>query len=108
MAVALGRMDRPEVDAWLGRCATAAREALLEEADEYVISSHSMGSSVAAHVVGLLLEDEPELFDGKQVVFASLGSAVLQCALLSPAKALRARVGRIACCRSVPGSTCTA
>jgi hypothetical protein len=101
MAVALGRMDRPEVDAWLLRCATAAREALLEDADEYVISSHSMGSSVAAHVVGLLLEKEPELFDGKQVVFASLGSAVLQCALLSPARALRARVGRIACCRSV-------
>ncbi|MEX2695468.1 hypothetical protein [Rhizobium mongolense] len=101
MAVALGRMDRPEVDAWLERCATAARQALLEDADEYVISSHSMGSSVAAHVVGLLLEKEPALFDGKQVVFASLGSAVLQCALLSPAKALRARVGLIACCRSV-------
>ncbi|APO74972.1 hypothetical protein AM571_CH02163 [Rhizobium etli 8C-3] len=101
MAVALGRMDRPEFDAWLERCATTAREALLEDADEYVISSHSMGSSVAAHVVGLLLEKEPALFDGKQVVFASLGSAVLQCALLSSAKALRARVGLIARCRSV-------
>ncbi|TCU11900.1 hypothetical protein [Rhizobium sullae] len=101
MAVALGRMDRPKFTAWLERCASAVREALQEDADEYVISSHSMGSSVAVHVVGSLLEKEPALFDGKKVTFASLGSAVLQCALLSSAKALRARVALIARCRSV-------
>ena len=96
MAVALGRMDRPDFDAFLARVTAAARAALAEPADEYLVSSHSMGSSVAAHVIGKLLEDEPQLFDGKRVVFASLGSAVLQCALLKPATILRDRVGRIA------------
>lgn len=96
MAVALGRMNRPEFSAFLERCAVAARAALAEEADEYVISSHSMGSSVAAHVLGMLLEREPALLDEKRVVFASLGSAVLQCALLKPASLLRSRVGTIA------------
>jgi len=96
MAVALGRMNRPEFSAFLERCAVAARAALAEEADEYVISSHSMGSSVAAHVLGMLLEQEPALLAGKRVVFASLGSAVLQCALLKPASLLRSRVGAIA------------
>lgn len=96
MAVALGRMDRKQFNDWLETCAAAARGAFDEEADEYVISSHSMGSSVAAHVIGSLLEREPELFAGKRVVFASLGSAILQCALLRPASLLRKRVGLIA------------
>jgi hypothetical protein len=96
MAVALGRMDRKQFNDWLEKCAAAARVAFDEEADEYIISSHSMGSSVAAHVIGSLLEREPELFAGKRVVFASLGSAILQCALLRPATRLRARVGLIA------------
>ncbi len=101
MAVALGRMDRPDFNRWLEDCAVAARRALSQEADEYVISSHSMGSSVAAHVIGLLLEKEPDLLDGKRVIFATLGSAILQCALLRPAGLLRSRVGLIAGCRSI-------
>ncbi|MFB9948938.1 hypothetical protein ACFFP0_08770 [Rhizobium puerariae] len=96
MAVAIARLDRRSVLDWLEDCAAAARTALAGEADEYVISSHSMGSSVAVHVIGMLLEREPELFKGKRVVFATLGGAVLQCALLRSATALRARVGAIA------------
>ncbi|MBX5043275.1 hypothetical protein HJB51_23140 [Rhizobium lentis] len=101
MAVALGRMDREDFNEWLEERATAVRKALTEEADEYVISSHSMGSSVAAHVIGILLEREPEVFRGKHVVFATLGSAILQCALLSSASLLRARVGLIARCPEI-------
>ncbi|ARQ10367.1 hypothetical protein NXC12_CH02348 [Rhizobium etli] len=101
MAVALGRMDRAEFNDWLEERATAVRQAFTEEADEYVISSHSMGSSVAAHVIGVLLEREPEIFRGKRVVFATLGSAILQCALLSSASLLRARVGLIARCPEI-------
>ncbi|ARM12581.1 MULTISPECIES: hypothetical protein [Rhizobium] len=101
MAVALGRMHRADFNDWLEERASAVRKALDEEADEYVISSHSMGSSVAAHVIGILLEREPEIFKGKRVVFASLGSAILQCALLSSASLLRARVGLIARCREI-------
>ncbi|MDC9808901.1 MULTISPECIES: hypothetical protein [Rhizobium] len=101
MAVALGRMDRTDFNDWLEDRATAVRKALDEEADEYVISSHSMGSSVAAHVIGILLEREPEIFKGKRVVFATLGSAILQCALISSATLLRARVGLIARCPEI-------
>ncbi len=101
MAVALGRMDRPEFTRWLEQCAAAAREVLMRPAEEYVISSHSMGSSVAVHVIGMLLEREPELFARKRVVFATLGSAILQCALLRPAGVLRKRVGLIARCPDI-------
>ena len=101
MAVALARMDRPVFNDWLDQCATSVREALEEEADEYVISSHSMGSSVAAHVVGILLEREPDVFKGKRVVFATLGCAILQCALMSSATLLRSRVGLIARCPDI-------
>ncbi|MBX5205430.1 hypothetical protein [Rhizobium sp. NZLR1] len=101
MAVALGRMDRTDFNDWLEDRAAAVRKALAQEADEYVISSHSMGSNVAAHVIGILLEREPEIFKGKRVVFATLGSAILQCALLSSATQLRARVGLIARCEDI-------
>ncbi|MBB3134908.1 hypothetical protein FHS26_002646 [Rhizobium pisi] len=101
MAVALGRVDRADFNEWLEDRADAVRRALDEEADEYVISSHSMGSNVAAHVIGILLEREPDLFKGKRVVFATLGSAILQCALLSSATQLRARVGLIARCPDI-------
>jgi hypothetical protein len=87
--------------AWIERCAGTVREAFNEPADEYLISSHSMGSSVAAHVIGLLLEREPALFDGKRVVFVTLGSAILQCALFRSAQILRSRVGLIADCPQI-------
>jgi hypothetical protein len=96
LAIAVASLDRPDVDRWLAACVDEVREALKVEADEYVISSHSMGSSIAAQVVGRLLEEHPEALDAKRVVFATLGSAILQCALLRPASRLRDRVGRIA------------
>lgn len=101
LAVAFARMDRADFNQWLDRCAEAARAALSEEAEEYVISSHSMGSNVAAHVIGMLMEREPELFKGKRIVFATLGGAILQCALLRPAAILRSRVGLIASCKEI-------
>lgn len=102
MAVAMAGLTGIGGEQWLEACAISVRQALDEPgADEIVISSHSMGSSVATHVVGLLLEREPELFDGKRVVFATLGSAILQCALMRPATVLRSRVGLIARCTNI-------
>ncbi|MET0747750.1 MAG: hypothetical protein ABWY49_06140 [Rhizobium sp.] len=101
MAVAMAGLNGLNATAWIDRCAASVRAALNEPADEYLISSHSMGSSVAAHVIGLLLEREPGLFDGKRVVFATLGSAILQCAFLRSAKVLRSRVGLIADCPQI-------
>jgi hypothetical protein len=96
MAVAVSRLDKAEVNDWIEASAQAARQAFDLQADEYVISSHSMGSSMAAQTIGLLLEREPDLLDGKRVVFVTLGGATLQCALLRSASVLRARIGLIA------------
>jgi hypothetical protein len=101
LAVAMAGLHRLSAQQWIEACATSARRALEEPADEYVISSHSMGSSIAVHVIGLLLEQEPELFADKRVVFTSLGSAILQCALLRPARVLRSRVGLLARCQNI-------
>jgi hypothetical protein len=96
MAVGVARLDLALFTDWIESAAEAVRPAFDENADEYVITSHSMGSSMAAHTIGLLLEREPDLFAGKRVVFVTLGGATLQCALLRSASVLRARVGTIA------------
>lgn len=98
LAISLGRLEDKAVNARLERCVAAACLALQEEADEYLVTSHSMGSSVATHVLGSLLERQPDILAGKAVVFATLGGTVLQCALLRPATALRRRVGVVAGC----------
>jgi hypothetical protein len=96
LAVAVARMEKPYLAQWVEYNLASARAALSEPADEYVISSHSMGSSIATQVIGALVEREPDLFAGKRVVFVTLGGAILQCALLRSAEVLRARVGAIA------------
>lgn len=96
LAVAMSKLDRADVETWLTARVAEARAALSQPADEYVITSHSMGSTMATHVIGRLLEEDPGIFDGKRVAFVTLGGAVLQCALLRPATVLRQRVGRIA------------
>jgi hypothetical protein len=101
LAVAMAGSKDASVERWIEACANSARQALDQPADEYVISSHSMGSSAAAHVIGLLLEREPELFAGKRIVFSTLGSAILQCSLLRSASVLRSRVGLIARCEQI-------
>ena len=101
MAVAMAGLDRLDAQAFVDRCTAGARLAFQEPADEYVVSSHSMGSSVAAQVIGQLLEREPDLFAGKTISFVTLGSAILQCALLNNAAALRTRVGLIAASKEI-------
>jgi hypothetical protein len=101
LAVSFALLNDQATNRRLEACVAAARAALAEPADEYLITSHSMGSSMAAHVVGALLEQEPAVFAGKTVTFASLGGAVLQCALLKPATVLRRRAGAIAGCADV-------
>ncbi|OLP57996.1 hypothetical protein BJF93_12715 [Xaviernesmea oryzae] len=96
MAVAVSALDDPVVDHWLESRVAAARAALQTASDEVVVSAHSMGASLAVHVLGTLLEREPQILAGRQVVFAGLGGALLQCALLRPAGRLRAHVGRVA------------
>lgn len=96
LAVEVASLRNPALVRWLEDCADTMIEALEIEADEHLISSHSMGSSLATQVLGMVLERKPDALAGRRVVFATLGGAILQCALLRPATALRRRVGAIA------------
>ncbi len=96
LAVSAAGAGDSDLDRWLERQSDLVIEALDEPADEYLISSHSMGSTLAAHVLGMVLERKPDAIAGKRVVFATLGGAILQCALLKSADRLRQRVGEIA------------
>ncbi|WP_246617482.1 hypothetical protein [Rhizobium populisoli] len=96
LAVAMARLDRPEVNQWIETCITDIRTVLEDDADEYVITSHSMGSTVAAHTIGRLLAENPDILQGKRVAFVTLGGAILQCSLLRSAATLREAIGRIA------------
>jgi len=101
MAVKIGRLNDPFLNRWIEACADTMTTAIERDADEYVISSHSMGSALAVQVLGLVLEKNPNALAGKRVVFVTLGGAILQSALLRPAKILRQRVGTIARSRQV-------
>jgi hypothetical protein len=70
--------------------------ALTQQTDEVLVTSHSMGASLAIAVIGRVLEKEPDAFAGRKVAFVTLGGAALQCAFLSGAKTLRKRVGALA------------
>lgn len=101
LAMAVASLEKPYFTQWVENCVASVRTALSEPADEYVISSHSLGASIAAQVIGTLVEREASLLEGKRIVFVTLGGAILQCALLRCAEVLRARVGAIARVREI-------
>nr|WP_316654368.1 hypothetical protein [uncultured Gellertiella sp.] len=102
LAVHVARLDDGEVNRWLGDSITMLEEALKGEADDYLVTAHSMGASLALHALGGLLERNPDAFRGKRLTFATLGGAALQCALLKSAVVLRRRIRLVAEC---PGIT---
>lgn len=101
MAIKVARENDPLFNAWMEETVGMLGAAMAEEADEYVITSHSMGSNLAVQVVGRLLERDPRAFAGKRVIFATLGGAALQCALLRSAGPMRNRVRLIAECAEI-------
>lgn len=95
MALRMTTLNNDAANARLADFAGELRKALDEPADEYLIASHSMGTNLAVHAFGMLLESEPDLLAGKRVIFATLGGALLQCSLMRSAKTLRRRAGLI-------------
>jgi hypothetical protein len=95
MAVGLAGLNWQHANQRLETFADGIQQGLSQPADEYVIASHSMGSNVATHALGIALERDPNLFRGKKIVFATYGGALLQCALLRSATNLRHRAGMI-------------
>ncbi len=98
MAVAVARQDSASVNAWLDQAFETARGAIEKAGavDEIVVSGHSMGASIAALLLGRLIERDPARLVAARLAMVTLGSAILQCALLRSAVRLRADVGRIA------------
>lgn len=94
-AVAMATLDDAAANRRLAECEVALRAALDQPADEYVITSHSMGTILAAHALGAILQSDPDALAGKRVIFATLGGALLQSALLRPAVVLRERAGLV-------------
>lgn len=101
LAVDAARYEDAVTLAWIDRASTVLEEALSEEADEYLVTAHSMGASLALHALGALLERNPDALKGKNVVFVTLGGAALQCALLKSARILRDRIRRVAECPDI-------
>lgn len=95
LAVAIAE-NRPDVAAWIERETDRAERALACTADEVLVTSHSMGASLALSVIGRLVERNSPVFAGRRITFVTLGGAALQCSLLSSARALRRRIGLVA------------
>lgn len=95
LAVAVAE-SRPEVSAFVDQAADQVLVALRREADEILVTSHSMGASLALSVVGRVLEKAPEIIGNRRITFVTLGGAALQCSLLSSATDLRRRIGAVA------------
>lgn len=101
LAVDAARYEDAVTRTWIEHASAVLEEVLTEEADEYLVTAHSMGASLALHALGALLERNPDALKGRNVVFATLGGAALQCALLKSARDLRERIGRVAECPDI-------
>ena len=96
MAVAVAH-NSPMVSDWVDqRAADVIAKMIDDDGDELLVTSHSMGASLAISVLARVLELRPDLFEKRKLVFVTLGGAALQCGLLSSAKVLRERVGLLA------------
>ncbi|QLF71426.1 hypothetical protein FE840_014630 [Peteryoungia desertarenae] len=96
MAVAVAH-DNAQISQWIDqRAAQVIAKLVTDKSDELLVTSHSMGASLAISVMARVLELRPDLFSSRKLVFVTLGGAALQCGLLSSAKTLRARVGHLA------------
>ncbi|RKE84513.1 hypothetical protein [Rhizobium sp. AG855] len=95
LAVAIAENGQ-EVAAWIEREADRAERALVTSADEILVTSHSMGASLALSVIGRLIERNSPVLRDRRITFVTLGGAALQCSLLSSATLLRHRIGLVA------------
>jgi hypothetical protein len=92
LAIKLSRLDDEEVRALLESHMAALKTALEQPADEYLITSHSLGGAFAIHALGELIERHPDFLRGKPVFLATLAGPGLQSSLMNSAIVLRRRI----------------
>lgn len=95
-ATDLAQIRDPDLTKLTAALVSDAKQAMQGTADEYLIVSHSIGAQFAVQTIGTLLEQYPALFENKTIVFATVGSGLLQTALLMPAKEMRRHISAIA------------
>jgi hypothetical protein len=100
-AVDFATLKNEPLNARMTKMRAIAKIALQQKSDEYVLIAHSIGGHTMVHVIGQLLEEEPELFKDKNIIIASIGSAILQGALMRPADVLRKRVCDLAAHKNI-------
>ncbi len=92
LAVKLSRLDDDEVKSLIEDHVAILVDALGRNADEYLISSHSLGGTFAIHALGALIERHPESLQGKSIALVTLAGPGLQSSLMKSAVVLRHRV----------------
>jgi hypothetical protein len=95
LAIALARLADPGVNARIKEMSEALSGVFREDADEHLITSHSMGGAFVLHALGGLLERDPLALAGRRITLVTLGGPGHQVSLLSKATALRRRIGLV-------------
>ena len=95
LAVELARLKDPSVRALIESRTEALAAILRLPCDELLITAHSLGGTLAAHALGLVLERSADEFAGKRISLVTLAGSGFQSSLLSSAAKLRARIRTI-------------
>jgi hypothetical protein len=95
LAVKVARLDDPDVDAVIEGHVAGLQSLLKQNADEYLITTFSLGGAFMIHAFGLVLQRTPELVDGKSISIVTLGGPGLQSSLMKSATEMRKRVRTI-------------
>ncbi len=95
LAVELARLKDPAVRALIESRTEALAAILRLPCDEILITAHSLGGTLAAHALGVVLERSAEESADRQITFVTLAGSGFQSSLLSSGAKLRARIGKI-------------
>jgi hypothetical protein len=95
LAVKIAALDDTGVNQLIENHVAGLQAFFRKDADEYLITTFSLGGAFMVHSFGLLLERNPELIAGKAVSIATLGGPGLQCSLLKSASVMRGRIRTI-------------
>ena len=95
VAARFARLDQPVYGERIDTYVEALRQILSKPADEYLVTAHSLGGTLATHVLGALIDRYPGFLEGKAISLVTLGGSGLQTSLLRCATALRQRIGTI-------------
>ena len=93
--------ELPEIRAEVARHVTGLETALKEEADEFLITTHSMGCVFGIFAVAALLERNPGCFAGRNAAFMTIAGNGMFVSLHGSARELRHSIRKILECPDI-------